>query len=132
LAQARYFDPDQDESVEQEVADPAQFAEVLAAAGRLSSERGSPAVELSKDDGSALVLARSGASVALLWMDALGSSFHSVGDPEADDLLTVDYFGSHTEIPRMFAVPLDTAVAAADAYLTGSDPAVSGLVLEPD
>ena len=66
------------------------------------------------------------------WTDALGHSFHSIGDRELDGVVVFDYMGSYSEAPRECVVPLDEAINAACDYLEGGNPANVGILLEPD
>jgi hypothetical protein len=127
----RYFDPAQQSTVEGEVHSGGDVAELVAIVGRLRTER-APAVEFSNHDGSSLVLGIAGEQAVLLWTAADGSSAHSLGE-SAGDGVVFDYFGSYTEMPATYAVPVADAVAAAGGYVeSGAAPSEAGVLLALD
>jgi hypothetical protein len=69
------------------------------------------ALELTHPDGSALTLATDGTRCALVWVNGLGESFHSTGGPPGPPLV-YDYFGSWSEAPPQWAVPVADALSA--------------------
>jgi hypothetical protein len=130
---ARYVPPTSDSPIELDVRSAEALDEVLAAAAHDGSERGAPALELTSGEGPTLVIAQVLQGAVLLWTDALGDSFHSVGsDSSVENTVVFDYFGSYTEVPAEFVVPLDLGLAAVRAFLAGDHPAAAGLALEPD
>jgi len=122
----RYFDPEQQTTVDGEIHSPAAVAELIGLVLRLPG-RNCPAVELSGHDGSSLVVGVSGPRAVLLWTDATGRTAHSVA-PSTDLIgegVVFDYFGAYTELPAPYSVPVDVAVAAAGEYVaTGRPPAM--------
>ena len=132
----RYFDPAEQSTVEGEVHHGGEVAELISMVGGLRADR-VPAVELLGGDGSSLLVGVSGERAVLLFTDAAGAAAHSVGGargPGADTAGVVfDYFGSYTELPASYAVPVGVAVAAADGFAAGvRPPAASGLQLARD
>lgn len=129
----RYLPPTSDTPIELEVGSGDALDQVLSGAASHESDRGVPAVELVRSDGSTLVVGQTRLGIVLLMIDSLGESMHSVGSGDAaDDTVVFDYFGSYTEVPAEFVVPVDLGRAAALAFLNGEDPATAGLTLEPD
>ena len=99
--------------------------------GSLRADR-APAVELVGSDGSSLVVGVAGERAVLLFTDAAGSAAHSVGGTSGSGVV-FDFFGSYTELPGSYAVPVGVAVEAADGFASGARPPVaSGLELAED
>lgn len=130
---SRYLPPTSDTPIELEVGSADALDEVLRGAASYESDRGLPAVELVRSDGSTLVVGQTRQGMVLLMINSLGEPSHSVGsgDP-VDNTVVLDYLGSYTEVPAEFVVPVDLGRAAALAFLNGEDPATAGLTLEPD
>lgn len=129
---ARYYDPATETVREQQVEAAVDVDSVIKQLARTTSDRGSPALELSRGDGSALVVAPTPIGSVLLWTDSLGTSFHSVGESTGDGTVIFDYFGSYTEVPEIFVIPTSTATAAATAYVQSGSPTSASLSMEPD
>lgn len=131
----RYFDPAEQSTVEGDVRSGSEVEELIALVGGLRTDR-APAVELVGTDGSSLVVGVAGERAVLLFTDASGAARHSVS-PSVDGAggpgLVFDYFGSYTELPASYAVPVEVAVKAADGFAAGARPPVaSGLQLAED
>ena len=130
---ARYLPPTSESPTVLEVGSTEALEEVLRDARSQRSDRGLPAVELARAEGSTLVVAQTASGAVLLWFDSMGESFHSVGSRgSAEQTVVFDYFGSYTEVPAEFVIPLEVGRAAALAFLAGEHPATVGLSLEPD
>jgi hypothetical protein len=130
---ARYQPPGSDSPSQFDVSSGEQLDELLARAADHFGDRGIPAVELTSDDGSTLVMGQTRRGAVLLWIDAQGESRHSVGSGSTEDMVFFDYFGSYTEVPAEFVVSSEMGRAAALAFVNGESPAaVSGLALDPD
>lgn len=130
---ARYLPPNSESPIELEVGSSEAVDEILNAAASHKSDRGVPAIELTRAEGSTLVVAQTPLGAVLLWSDSLGESFHSLGSGSAlEHTVVFDYFGSYTEVPAEFLVPLERGRAAAHAFFAGENPATIGVVLEPD
>lgn len=130
----RYFDPLEQSTVEGDVRSTGEVAELISMVGGLRLGR-SPAIELVGTDGSSLVVGVAGERAVLLFTDADGAAAHSVnlGGAAADSGVVFDYFGSYTELPNAYAVPVTVAVEAADGFAAGARPPVaSGLTLVRD
>jgi hypothetical protein len=136
----RYFDPTEQSTVEGDVRSGAEVAELISLVGGLRAGR-APAVELVGTDGSSLVVGVAGDRAVLLFTDAAGAGAHSArgadraGENEANETSGVvfDFFGSYTELPASYAVPVPVALAAADGFAAGvRPPVVSGLELVAD
>jgi hypothetical protein len=134
----RYFDPAEQSTVEGDVHASGEVAELISLVGSLRADR-APAVELLGGDGSSLVVGVSGERAVLLFTDAGGSATHSVRGTAATSAdsdsggIVFDYFGSYTELPASYAVPVGVAVAAADGFAAGDrPPAAAGLQLARD
>jgi hypothetical protein len=94
-------------------------------------------VRLEEDDGRGkegtdLVFARVGELALLMFSDAFGNSFHSLGPKSDANLIQFDYFGAFTEVPVSFFVASSSAVAGAVAYMNGGSPESAGVHMEPD
>ena len=135
----RYFDPTEQSTVEGDVHASGEVAELISLVGSLRADR-APAVELLGGDGSSLVVGVNGERAVLLFTDSGGSATHSVGSTTGGSGNTgntggvvFDYFGSYTELPASYAVPVGVAVAAADGFAAGErPPAAVGLHLAHD
>ena len=131
----RYFDPAEQSTVEGDVRPGGEVEELIALVGRLRTDR-APAVELIGPDGSTLVVGVAEDRAVLLFTDSAGVAAHSIGAPEhagAGGGVVFDYFGSYTELPASYAVPVAAAVAAADGFVAGDRPPVAaGLQLSED
>ena len=125
----RYFDPSQQSTVDGEVTSHADLSELVGHVASLRGGAGAPALELSRHDGSSLVLGLSGDRAVLLWTDPSGETAHSVGATGGDSLV-FDYFGAYTELPASYAVRSAEAIDAAAGYLDGGRPRAA-LVAEP-
>lgn len=127
----RYFDPTEQSTVEGDVHAGGEVAELISLVGGLRTGR-APAVELVGTDGSSLVVGVAGDRAVLLFTDSAGSAAHSVGETSGAGVV-FDYFGSYTELPASYAVPVGVAVEAADGFAAGArPPAASGLQLAED
>lgn len=122
----RYFDPLQQSTVEGELNEAAQVAELVGLVTQLRADC-SPALELSGRDGSTLVLGVVHDRAVVLWTAADGTSSHSVGGPH-DGRVSFDYFGAFTQVPGHYTVPLRAALDAAGGYVDGC---ARGLVHSP-
>lgn len=129
---ARYVPADTDETVEVGVTTAQDLEALLAGVARQPGERGIPAIEFCRKDGSTLVVGQTSLGHVLLWMDAQGISMHSVGSATHVGTVIFDYLGAHTEVPSEYAVPASVGVSACLAVLSGRDPHVPGLMLEFD
>ena len=130
----RYFDSTEQSTVEGDVHSDGEVAELFSMVGSLRADR-APAVELVGTDGSSLVVGVAGERAVLLFTDAAGAAAHSVGHSTAPggSGVVFDFFGSYTELPASFAVPVDVAVEAAGGFAAGvRPPEASGLQLVAD
>jgi hypothetical protein len=128
----RYFDAAEQSTVEGDVHHGGEVAELITMVGALRADR-APAVELLGGDGSSLVVGVAGDRAVLLFTDAAGTATHSVGPGDGSGGVVFDYFGSYTELPASYAVPVRVAVAAADGFAAGArPPAATGLQLTRD
>jgi hypothetical protein len=125
----RYFDARSERPVERPITAEADLRVAVDAAAELRTGRGTSAVEVHRSDGSSLTFAVDGDRAALVWIDALGHSFHSIGgEPGAP--LVYDYFGSWSEVPSEYTVDASLALAALVEF--ASDGRVDGVAFEPD
>jgi hypothetical protein len=111
----RYFDPLQQSTVEGELTEGAEVAELVALVTQLGGDC-SPALELTGRDGSSLVLGIAQDRAVVLWTSADGTTSHSVGGP-SEARAVFDYFGAFTQVPGHYTVPLTAAVHAAGGYV---------------
>jgi hypothetical protein len=125
-----YFDPVNEASVQGHL-DAHSIDELMSAILELSSERGHPALELVRDDGSTLSVGTNGQLAALVWVNSLGDSFHSRGG-SAGDVLVYDYFGSWTEAPGSSQVALPDAVECVREFVRCGAPDTDCVLFVPD
>lgn len=128
----RYFDPNRDDIVECNIASKQELENLWAEVRVMTTGRGAPALELERGDESSLVMAPVPVGGALIWIDSLGDSFHSVGSGTDDGALEFDYLGSHTEISEGCVVPDRQVVSAGVAYLDTGIPVIDAFNFEPD
>ena len=127
----RYFDPAEQSTVEGDVRSDGDVAELISMVGGLRADR-VPAVELVGTDGSSLVVGVAGDRAVLLFTDSAGSAAHSIGGASGSGVV-FDFFGSYTELPASYAVPVGVAVEAAGGFAAGArPPAAQGLQLAAD
>jgi glutamine synthetase type III len=96
-----------------------------------SSGRGHPPAEVIRDDGSSVTLGTDGERAVLIWVDALGDSYHTVGDG-GSSLLIFDSFGSWSETPSDWQVPLAQAIDAMEQFVQYGTPATERVIFQPD
>lgn len=126
----RYFDPLQQSTIEGELTEGAEVAELVGLVTQLRADC-SPALELNGRDGSSLVLGIARDRAVVLWTSAEGLTSHSVGGPTGERV-HFDYFGAITQVPGHYTVPLTTAVDAAGGYVDGRSGASLALPLAVD
>ena len=127
----RYFDPTEQSTVEGDVRSGGEVAELISMVGGLRADR-APAVEFVGTDGSSLVVGVAGDRAILLFTDATGTAAHSISGASGSGVV-FDYFGSYTEVPASYSVPVGVAVEAAGGFAAGArPPAASGLELAAD
>jgi hypothetical protein len=80
MASASYFEPDRDETIRADGIGESDVAALVSAVASLSSGRGYPAIELVRDDGTALSIGTDGERAYLLWTNSLADRLHSVRD----------------------------------------------------
>jgi len=131
---ARYFDPEADATRERPIADVGEVEALLVDLAGMGSGsgRGMPALELARDDGSALAIGPTPYGDVLMWTDPLEHNFHSIGDRSSEGTVVFDYFGSYTEVPMDSVVPREVTLRAAYAYLVVGSPDTGELLFEPD
>ncbi len=106
-------------------------ADLIATVLGISSGRGHPVAELTREDGSSLSLATDGEWAALVWTDSLGSSHATVG-AGAPTVLVYDYFGSWTEAPVDCQIPLPDAASSMEQFALSGKPATEKVVFQPE
>jgi hypothetical protein len=131
VIRALYFEPDRDSTVERILEPDWGVEELVRTVLDLSSARGHPAAELIRLDGSSLSIGTDGTYAILVWTDTLGDSSHSVGHG-ATSALVYDYFGSWSENPAEFQVPLTEAVESARQYVRDGSPVTERVLFVPD
>jgi Immunity protein Imm1 len=129
---AAYFNPHDEEVVECELNGGAALQTLIEDVLRLSSGRGHPALELRREDGSSLSIGTDGSRACLVWTNALGDSFHSLGIGESGPVVVYDYFGSWSEAPASVLVPLAAAVDSARQFLRNGVPDTASVIFSPD
>ena len=108
-----------------------ELPDLLGVVLELSGGRGHPAVELARADGSSLSIATDGARCALVWINPLEESFHSVGGTPGP-VLIYDYFGSWSEVPAEFTLALGDALECARRFIRTGAPDSDSVLFEPD
>lgn len=129
---ARYLPPGSVKPVELDVLSGEEASDLLTNATEVHGAHRISAVEFSGDDGSVLVIGQARVGAVILWANPLGQTMHSVGRAGAEGTMIFDYFGSYTEVPAEFAVPLDLAHAVVGAFVDGKSIEATGLTLKPD
>jgi Immunity protein Imm1 len=128
---ASYFDPASHAVVSAEMTGASELNQLLDRVVGIASARGVPAVELQRDDGSALTMGTDGTRACLVWIDSLGHSFHSVGGAPGAALV-YDFMGSQTEVPSEWTVPPVDARAALQTFLTDGSPSDGQILFEAE
>jgi hypothetical protein len=131
MASASYFDHERDETVHAVRIDERDVAALVSTVTSLSSGRGHPAIELVRDDGSALSIGTDGQRAFLVWTDSLGGSFHSVGST-GEGVLVYDYFGSWSEAPADQLVSLADAIDCGTQFLRHGVPDPACVIFSQD
>jgi hypothetical protein len=121
--QGAFFDPGSDAMVSRTVENADDVDVLIATVLARSSARGRPSLELTRVDGSCLSLATDGSRALLVFADAEGRSFDSVGTlgPEGP-MLVFDYMASWSEAPPDTLVPLSDAIAPARQFVLTGNP----------
>jgi hypothetical protein len=130
-ASASYFDPGYETVVTEELARSADLEAVLDKILALRSDRGHPALELQRADGSTLSIGTDGSRACLVWVDSLGASFHSVGG-KAGPPLVCDHMGSWSETPGEWTVPLGDAKDCLATFLDRGTPVSERFLFEAE
>lgn len=131
MHQARSFDPTDDSTHEEAIGPGWRAVDVVDAVLTRRSGRGHPAAEVIREDSSSLTLATDGEWATLVWVDSLGGSFHSVGAGSGGTFV-YDYFGSWSEAPSEFQVPLAHAVEAMEQFVKQGTAATERVIFQPD
>jgi hypothetical protein len=131
MMRARYFDPDDERTVEVSLSSTSSIDHLVQSILGKRSGRGHPALEFYRGDGSSLCLATDGRHAYVNWTNTLGESFQSVGG-EAQSTLVFDYFGSWSEAYPHSLVPLEDAEQSAKAYIEIGAPDTDRVLFEPD
>src|SRR5262249_51360519 len=131
MASASYFDPERDETVHAVRINERDVVALVSTVTSLSSGRGHPAIELVRDDGSALSIGTDGQRAFLVWTDSLGDSFHSVGSA-GEGVLVYDYFGSWSEAPVDQLVSLADAIDCGTQFLRHGVPDTACVIFSAD
>jgi hypothetical protein len=131
MAQAAYYDPDRDETVDAGCINEQGIAALIDTVTSLSSGRGHPAIELVRDDGTALSIGTDGRRAFLVWTNSLGETHHSVGSA-GGGILVYDYFGSWSEAAEDHLVLLSDAMNCAKEFLRHGVPDTASVIFSPD
>ena len=127
----RFFEPTEDADREGRIGPDWRVVDLVREVLGRSSGRGHPAAELVRADGSSLSLGTDGEWAVLTWVDSLGNSLHSVGPGVGPDLV-YGYFGSWTEVPSDFQVPLSHAIEAMEQFVQRGMPVTERVIFQPD
>ena len=131
MASASYFDPDHDETIRADGIGESDVAALVSTVTSLSSGRGHPALELGRDDGTALSIGTDGQRAYLVWTNSVGDSLHSVSG-EGGGVLVYDYFGSLSEAPADQLVSLADAIDCGTQFLRHGVPDTAAVIFSPD
>lgn len=99
VIRTQYWNPADDSAVTGQLVSEADLPGLLGTVLEFSGGRGHPALELVRQDGSALIIATDGPRCALVWVNALKESLHRGGGGPGP-VLVYDYFGSWTRCPQ--------------------------------
>ncbi len=133
MMQASYYDPVNDKIVESRECSEDDLQGLLDAILVLHSDRGHPALELTRDDDTSLSLSTDSEWAFLVWINSLGESFHSVGNDEHEgSSLIFDYFGSWSEAPRQYLVRLEDAIQCVKTFFKTGTADTGNVLFEPD
>jgi hypothetical protein len=128
---AAYWDPAREVICETDVSADAGRPLIDAVLGHRSG-RGHPALEVTRPDGSGLVVGTDGQLAIVMWTDSFGESFRSVGDDHDSRVLIYDYFGSWSEAPGSALVDLDDAITCLERFLTTGAPDGHRVLFTPE
>jgi hypothetical protein len=131
MIQTRFFEPTDDAATEGWIGPGWQVADLIREVLDRSSARGHPAAELIREDSSSVSLGTDGEWAVLVWVDSLGDSHHSVGDGGGKELI-YDYFGSWSEAPSDWQVPLAHAIEAMEQFVHRGTPVTQRVIFQPD
>jgi hypothetical protein len=131
MASASYFDPDRGETVHAGGIGEKDVAALVSMVTSMSSGRGHPALELVREDGTALSIGTDGQRAHVVWTNALGDSLHSVGGA-GGGVLVYDYFGSWSEAPDDQLASLPDAIDCGTQFLRQGVPDTTSVIFSPD
>jgi hypothetical protein len=131
MIQTRFFEPRDEVATEGWIGPGWTVADLIREVFARSSGRGHPAAELIREDGSSLSLGTDGEWAVLVWVDSLGDSHHSLGEGDGSHLV-YDYFGSWSEAPSGWLVPLADAIDAMEQFVQRGKPVTEGVIFQPD
>jgi hypothetical protein len=131
MIRTTYWDPSEDSVVTGQLVSGEELPDLLGTVLELNGGRGHPAVELARADGSSLTIATDGARFALVWINQLEESFHSVGGTPGP-VLIYDYFGSWSEVPAEFTLTPGDALECASRFIRAGAPDSDSVLFEPD
>ena len=129
---ASYYDSVNDEVVEVKGCSASDIRDLLYSVVALERGQRHPTLEFKHDNGSSLSLSTDGERAFLVWVDSLEEPFHSVGGTGGEDELFVfDYFGSWSEVPREFLVPLEDGIECAMKFFVTGTADTDRVLFEP-
>lgn len=131
VTEARSFDPTVDQPVDLGPVDEERLPDLLTWVRHHKAGDGYPAVNFERLDGTALTLATDGIRATLLWW--LGDEEeprNCVGVNPGDDFLVFDYFGSYSEVPSEYTVPLEMALDCTRRFLSCGIPESENVLSE--
>ena len=131
MIRTRFFEPADGGAKEGWIGPGRQVADLVEEVLGRSSKRGHPAAEVIREDGSSLSVGTDGEWAVLVWVDSLGDSHHSVGHGDGSHLV-YDYFGSWSEAPSDWQVPIALAVDAMEQFVQHGTPVTERVIFQPD
>jgi hypothetical protein len=130
---AAYYDPTANAIVRLEDCSPNDIRTLIDKILSLRSESGHPTLQFSHGDGSGMLLSTDGKQALVVWVNALHESFHSVGgEADVEKTMIFDTFGTWSEAPGNWLVPLGDAIECAMAFARTGKVGTERVIFEPD
>jgi hypothetical protein len=130
---AAYYELARDETVTRSECSPDDIRSLIDVILSLNSPSGHPVLDISRDDGSNMMLATDGERALVVWVDPLHESYHSVGDGKnIDETMIFNTFGTWSEAPGNWLVNLDEAIECIMAFARTGTVGTGRVTFEPD
>jgi hypothetical protein len=129
LMRATFRNPTDGTEVAIDIASDEDVSRLIDDALSFQSQRGHPAFELCRDDGSTLSFSTDGERVCLNWTNSLGDSRHGDG---ATEPLVFDYFGSWSEASAEWLIPMESARKCVQEFMAHGIPETPQVLFQAD